>query len=179
MEILYLTFVGLGLVVALFALFKKSREREPIAWRDRVTGGRERHNLSDDSLRDQDVLPETMLKRMEDHLSEIDKTLEDFHSTANTAIAELDDKYQEMLFLYSLIDDKKKEVMDIYNNEPKPAQKTPAKPRQAPEKNRASHPRRKDILNLSKQGLSVAEIAQELNVGQDMVSLILEMGKAR
>jgi hypothetical protein len=176
MEILYLSLVGLGVMIALFALFKKSREREPIAWRDRVTGGRE---LPDDIPGGEVAMPDTMLQKMEEHLNEIDKTLDDFHSTANAAISELDEKYQELLFLYSLIDEKKKEVMDIYSSEPKITNKPAAKPKPSAEKNRASHPRRKDIINLSKQGLNVSEIAQELNVGQDMVSLILEMGKAR
>jgi len=179
-QIIYLVFVGLGVVIALFGLFRKSREQEPIAWRDRVTGGQE--GSGDMIVARGGARSELTAEKMEEHLFEIDKTLEEFHSTANAAIAELDDKYQEMLFLYSLIDDKKKEVLDIYNTEPKAMPDKPAaaaKPRPATDKNRSSHPRRKDILNLSKQGLSVAEIAQELNVGQDMVSLILEMGKAR
>lgn len=192
-QIIYLVFVGLGIVVVLIGLFRKSREHELIEWNGQVAGGHDSDDIFAMHNGENHVGNEVTLSKLEEHWAEIDKALEEFHSTANTAIMELDDKYQEMLFLYSLIDDKKKEVLSICNTEPLPApaavnpkppansktQPTAAKPRPAAEKTRSSHPRRKDILNLSKQGLSVSEIAQELNVGQDMVSLILEMGKAR
>ena len=174
-QIVYLIFFGLGLVLTLFGLFQKSLEREPIAWRDRISGGNELH--AETVVMNSGAASEMSLDKMEEHWALIDKTLEEFQSTADAAITELDDKYQELLFLYSLIDEKKKEICNAEPSEseakPVPAVKT----RSFPDKTRSSHPKRKDIINLSKQGLSVAEIARELNVGQDMVSLILEMGR--
>jgi predicted transcriptional regulator len=175
-QIAYLIFAGVGVAVALYALFRKSREHEPVAWRDRITGAMD---AAEGIVMQRGSDTGGTSAKIEEHWQEIDKTLEEFHSAANTAIAELDDKYQEMMFLYTLIDEKKKEVLELYNTEPKVADKPAVATRPRPATNRSSHPRRKDIVNLSKQGLSISEIAQELNVGQDMVSLILEMGKSR
>ena len=174
-QFIYLAFLGLGIMLTFWGLFRTKRDHEPISWHDRVEG----QDVTG-SVKSGAVENETNLNEMKEHWDEIDKALEEFHSAANAAITELDEKYQEMLFLFSLIDDKKKEVLDICKTEPKAALKPEAavKPRSAVDR-RSSHPRRKDILNLSKQGLSVTEIAQELNVGHDMVSLILEMGKVR
>ena len=184
-EVFLLT-VGLGIVVVfftLFVLFRKGRDRKGSEWR----GGIERQDFSGDMYGMHGNMrgghgSEITQSKLDEHWAQINKTLDEFHTTANNAISELNDKYQEMLFLYSLIDDKKKEVLYTSSTDPLSISKKPepvAKPRPVVEKGRSNHPRRKDIINLSKQGLSVSEIAQELNVGQDMVSLILEMGKAR
>ncbi len=187
-NVVFLILAAVGIALAIIAIFLKTKEKKPVTTFESPVNP---------------IEYEKVLREISQSTSEVDKSLDEFHKIANSAFTELDEKYQELLFLYSLIDEKKKEVAEIYSTQPLPVQKpaevvrevslTSAVPQtvqpkvvkmkhleeQPSEKSKSNHPRRKDILNLHRQGLTVPEIAEELNVGQDMVKLILQLGKAR
>jgi len=108
------------------------------------------------------------LRTLNASVEEADNAAEELHKLTDSAMKELDNKYQELLFLYNLIDEKKKELYTIYKEtgaRPEPRVKKPLK-----------HPKHQEIKNLLGEGLAVNEIAKKLGMGQGEVSLILELG---
>jgi DNA-binding NarL/FixJ family response regulator len=104
-------------------------------------------------------------------------------------LEELDEKYQSMLFLYNLLEDKKKEIVEMNANsiagnaaaEQQTLNITGHEQTPAPKRRRAKpsavNPKHKEILKLANEGQKPAEIAKELNMGQGEVRLILDLAK--
>ncbi len=106
-------------------------------------------------------------------IDDADNAIEELNKLCSDAFDEFEEKYQEMLFLYQMIEEKKKEEFSseenlnfIVSNKEK-------------NKSNYSNPKLKDIRKLQKQGLSIPEIAKKLNMGQGEVKLISELGKGR
>ncbi len=114
-------------------------------------------------------------------LEEIDKTMDELNNTSKAIFAELEEKYQELLFLYSLIDEKKNEVANLYKNTDFKIKDSQNEMPEVVIKEAKvfKNPRLKEIEELKNQGLSISEIAKKLNIGQGEVKLILELEKVR
>ena len=111
---------------------------------------------------------DNVLKAVGASVEEADNAAEELHKLAGSVMEEMEGKYQELLFLYNLIDEKKKEISaGGWNSGAKrePAKKKPLK-----------HPKQQEILRMVGEGMAVADIAKELGMGQGEVNLILELG---
>ncbi|MBR1735531.1 MAG: hypothetical protein IJ736_00745 [Firmicutes bacterium] len=100
-------------------------------------------------------------------VEEADSAMNELNGLSEEVFKEFEEKYNELLFLYQMIEDKKDE-----NSIDK---KVSAKNRKR--KFRYSNPKLQEIKNLAKEGLSVAEIAKKLDIGQGEVQLIMQLGK--
>lgn len=123
-------------------------------------------------------------------ISDADDAMNEINKLCGDAFVEFEEKYQELLFLYQLLDEKQKSVSydqkaegasaggKKAGNAGKEAESTSGR---KAEKNKKlySNPKLKDIQKLQKQGLSVADIAKKLDMGQGEVELISEMGRER
>ena len=105
-----------------------------------------------------------------------DEALHEINSTAKIILDEMDDKYQALLFLYNLMDDKKKEIDTMANPVNAPKRKTNT-PDNTPPAVIRTHPKQAKIIELYNNGLAVAEIAKKLDMGQGEVKLILDLGR--
>jgi len=172
--------IGIGLVV--FALFKFSATKK--------------ENDSDDSASVNSKELENAIKDINKTKEEIDKTMEEFSELTGSVFREIDEKYHELLFLYTLMDDKKTEIDNFYkeSKQSTPSTSMPVQRNLSPEhqisqkatqekkiKERAtiSNPKLDQIIELEKLGLSLSEIAKKLDMGQGEVKLILELGRVR
>ena len=105
-------------------------------------------------------------------MSEADQTMEEINKTAKRIFEELEDKHQELLFLYNMIEERKNEEIgpasDIVFSDAR---------HKRPENHK--NPKLGKIRALYDQGLSEEEIAKALGIGQGEVKLILSIGKGR
>lgn len=122
-------------------------------------------------------------------IEDADGAINELNGLCSNAFDEFEEKYQELLFLYQMIEEKKNNSsLNIkVDNENTKAEKKSAKEKTVSSKKNENktrksnyaNPKLSDILKLQKQGLSIAEIAKELNMGQGEVKLIAELGKER
>ena len=105
-------------------------------------------------------------------ISDADHTVEEINNTAAQIFGELDDKHQELLFLYNMIEDRKKDevgsVSELVAND------SHTKPTES-----FKNPKLGKIRALYDQGMTEEEIAKTLGIGQGEVKLILSIGKGR
>ena len=128
----------------------------------------------------EDYLERSILSSIGDKTSEIDKTIDEFDKVSGEVLTQLDEKYNELLFLYSLIDDKKAEAAGQRDNEPQIAKKLSefAELSQTSSAGKQFKNAKHDkVKKLIEQGISVADAAKQLGIGQGEVKLILELGK--
>ena len=136
---------------------------------------------------------ENTIRAVDQSVKEADSAIENLNRLSTSVFEEFEQKYQEILFLYSLMDEKKKEIADIYakplpstSSESDSGVETPSEePVLVLEQERLTpvaplrHPNYDEIMKLSDEGMPVAEIAKELDMGQGEVKLIIELGKGR
>jgi len=113
-------------------------------------------------------------------IADADNAIEQLNKISSDVFDEFEEKYQELLFLYQMIDamKEKREKFDFNTDSQKGT---------GFEKTQDSHgsfisfknPNFEKIRNMQKQGLSISEISKALNMGQGEIKLILELGKAR
>ena len=105
-------------------------------------------------------------------MSEADQTMEEINKTAKSIFDELEEKHQELLFLYNMIEERKNEEVgpasDIVFSEARPKRSDSLK-----------NPKLGKIRALYDQGMTEEEIARTLGIGQGEVKLILSIGKGR
>jgi hypothetical protein len=105
-----------------------------------------------------------------------DAALAEINKTAVIVTEEINEKYQSMLFLYNLLEDKKKEITLLVESAKTPLPKLEKTiPNKKPRNKK--HPHYDEIMQLMETGLSAAEIAKELNIGKGEVQLILDLAK--
>ncbi|MCL2461804.1 MAG: hypothetical protein FWF44_04000 [Defluviitaleaceae bacterium] len=112
-------------------------------------------------------------------LDETDRAMEELDKQAKAIFEELDNKYQELLFLYNMIDAKAAEAglkpartdVIVGGNEEAAGADGGAGVRVYTNPNLAK------IKELAGQGRSAAEIAKELNMGQGEVQMIQNLDK--
>ena len=100
-----------------------------------------------------------------------DKALQEINTTAQLALDELNEKYQEMIFLYNLLDEKiqRAEQRDDSSNLKRERKNRPFAPPLL------KNERMKQITSLRDEGLPMSEIAKSLGIGQGEVQLMLEL----
>ena len=127
---------------------------------------------SDNKINERRQSEEFAIRAINASMSEADQAMEDINRTAKTIFDELEEKHQELLFLYNMIEERKNEEVgpasDIVFNEARPKR---------PESLR--NPKLGKIRALYDQGLTEEEIARTLGIGQGEVKLILNIGKGR
>lgn len=123
------------------------------------------------------------VEKLATSIGEADNAIEEINKLSRNVLDEINIKYQELLYLYSLIDEKERELSSTYKNIDVSIQNTtdskPAKPRNVASVVNANNPKHKEILELKNNGLNISEIAKKLNLGQGEVTLVLELGKDR
>ncbi|MDR1532715.1 MAG: hypothetical protein LBS62_11150 [Clostridiales bacterium] len=156
--------------------------------------GRAGGSKDDSELKNDGLDPEGAIKAVEASIAEADKVSEDFQKQAASIFKEMDEKYQELLFLYSLIDEKKTDAAKMLDDAVSTARKAAARSRrtaqerdQNAERRQGSedgetlavqkHPRYKEIMQLIDSGLSISEAAKKLDMGQGEVKLIVELDR--
>ncbi|MCL2169539.1 MAG: DUF6115 domain-containing protein [Defluviitaleaceae bacterium] len=131
------------------------------------------------------------LDALDSTVSEADEAITELNDMSKKISKEFESKYQELLFLYNLIDEKQKEVAS--NGEAAQGAASPrslgamseiqAKPQSAqelpPSNPIASNPRFAKVLEFHKSGKSVEEIAASLDMGKGEIGLILTLGGGR
>ena len=119
------------------------------------------------------------LDNLESSVSEADEAANMLDGMSKNVFKELDSKYQELLFLYNLIDEKQKNLdktggqinfempadlskrIDIVIDDSKKI---------------AINPKFANVLELHKAGISIEQIAKQLDMGKGQVELILNLG---
>ena len=111
-----------------------------------------------------------------------DMVINEINNTARLALDEINEKYQAMVFLYSLLDEKKKEIsaLTASNTEARPAAGSRKaavtasnnRPAALPIEKNAHHKR---VMALYQEGLSVSEIAKRLGIGRGEVQLMVDL----
>jgi len=109
-------------------------------------------------------------KLIDNSLADIDNAMGQLNSLSNDVFKEFEEKYQQLLFLYQLIDDKKEEVINLQH-------KSNIVNKRKRKNFKYNNPYLEEILKLQSQGLSIAEISKTLGIGQGEVKLIAELGK--
>ena len=109
------------------------------------------------------------LKAIEASVSEADQAIEEMNKMAKNIFEEIDNRYQELLFLYNMIDEKSAGLKTHHTN------------LVINEKTRIpyTNPKLVKIQKLFEEGQSIADIARGMNMGQGEVKLILDLGKDR
>jgi len=153
-QILLIMGVVTGSVLVLVSCFGKKNE-EPV-------------NNADFNIQKLDAPAELTLGKK---LEAVDNSI----SEADNVMKEMDQKYNELLYLYNLIDEKQKNISTIT---PPLVPVVPARAvihETAPVLKKQINPRSENIIRMKHNGMSVAQIAKELKMGQGEVSLILRL----
>ncbi len=118
------------------------------------------------------------IKLVKDAVKDADNAVEQLNLLTEDMLNEFDEKYQELIFLYQLIDDMKNleskdYTSDFYenNNDMKKDNKK--------YNNTINNPKLKEIIKLREEGKNISEISKSLNIGQGEVKLIMELNKVR
>ena len=122
-----------------------------------------------------EVVSGTAYIKMIDEAS--DAALDEINKTSRIVLDEIEKKYQAMLFLYNLLEEKKKEINAVLEQPVKLAANTPSeiKPPAKKQQSAKQNARNEKIFQLSEEGMQINEIAKELNIGQGEVKLILDL----
>lgn len=121
-------------------------------------------------------------------VEEADKAMEELNKLSQSIFEELEEKYQEILFLYQMLDEKqneaKKDVGTIKSASEDNLKKSSGTTRSGKTKSQSkaevyTNPKLEEIMKLKQEGMSVSEIAQKLDMGKGEVKLISELGKLR
>ena len=154
-----------------------------------------------------DTLTQETLERLEASIEEADNAMEEISKLSQSIFDEMTEKYKELLYLYSALENKKSVSEPVVD---KAALKMPEQSfansnfRHTEEEQRASpiiqtktttavdmpensfmdmfnseNPKHQEIRALHQKGHSVADIAKQLNLGQSEVSLVVQLGRGR
>lgn len=124
-----------------------------------------------------DKLQNDLLKTID----EADDTIEQLNGISKNILEEQEEKYKELLYLYQLIDEKKQELNNLYQNLNLDNQEDTSykdlKIDDMISKFISTNPKFAQIVDLSAEGKTEVEIAKQLNIGQGEVKFILEFKK--
>ena len=158
--------IGVLLIIISFLFPKEKRNREEIT-------------ITKES--------DKLLEQREDNLiktiNEADDAIEQLNDISKQIFLQQEEKYQELLYLYEIIEQKKKELTNISENEQLKEnlnvnQTLLDNTKEDINKEAAESISKYDeIFKLNEQGYSITEIAKKLNMGQGEVNLVLELKK--
>ena len=115
------------------------------------------------------------ISSLESSVIEADEAAASLDDMTKSVFKEFDDKYQALLFLYSLIEDKQKAATQTRPNAKTASQADPIA-ELASAKKLSINPKYDNIFKMKAAGQSAEEIAKALNMGKGQVSLILSLG---
>jgi len=116
------------------------------------------------------------LDALETTVSEADETMTELNDMTKSAMKEFDAKYQELLFLYNLIDEKQKNV----NEMPRAViERKSVDVTIDDSKKMAVNPKFANVLEMYRGGENIEEIAKQLDMGKGEVGLIISLGGAK
>ena len=105
---------------------------------------------------------------------ELNPKIEEIDTMSQSILKDFDQKYQELLFLYNLIDEKQKNVSEQPLLAPKAT--IDYKIEANADTDRGINPRFNNVIKLKNSGLTIDEIAKKLDMGKGEVSLIINLG---
>lgn len=120
------------------------------------------------------------LNEFDSSLNNADVALNELNDMSQAVFKQFDEKYQELLFLYNLVDEKKLELEGLSTagaSAVRPAAKKIDIAVSDETRPGFKHKRYAEILKMKNSGMKVSEIAKALDMGKGEVSLILELGK--
>lgn len=155
--------VGIGIILIIFSLIlnKKQNISSELSQSDLIT---EKQN--------------NLLKIIED----ADDAIEQLNGISKSVFEQQEEKYQELLYLYQIIDERKQELSKIWEKTIS-LEKIPTKDSSNEILNNTetvnnfvtSNPHYNEIVALYNDGVTITQIAKQLNIGQGEVSLVLEL----
>lgn len=124
-------------------------------------------------------------------IEDADDAIEQLNSVSKSIFEEQEQKYQELLYLYQIIDDKKQELLNVFDkmtsmkfkedlneNVKEESFKVADIVNKEDENNFAvTNSKHNEIIDLYNSGHTVTQIAQQLNIGQGEVSLVIKLNK--
>jgi len=136
---------------------------------------------------------EETLDKLASTVTDADNAIEELNKLSLNIFDEMSGKYKDLLYLYSLVDQKHQEIKALGANSIAPTGQSAPPPLQygpytdSLDKESfmdmfhasGSNQKHVEIRALGKQGLTVAQIAKKLNLGQGEVSLVLDLDKSR
>ena len=121
------------------------------------------HGAADKAAATADIMNlESKLAHITSSVNEADEAYNSLSRMSQDVLQEFESKYQELLFLYRLVDEKQQDA------EVKPVSKAPDKA--------SINPRFDKILQMYRDGMGVDDIAKELGMGKGEVGLIINLG---
>lgn len=126
------------------------------------------------------------MKFVEASLDEINGTMDELGETSKYIFDEMEKKYQELLILYSLIDQKKKEMAGSFskketNYEFGVGLSTAPNQYEASSvgNSHSASPHIHKVRKMQEEGLSVEETARRLGIGKGEVQLLRDIGQGQ
>lgn len=130
---------------------------------------------------------EEAIKKLKTQIEDADKVMNELNSLAEQIFLQFQEKRQELLFLYDLIEQKQKDIspnIDITidgkaQNETKEneVQNETKEKKQNKNYKKYENPLLEQILEMKEKGISNSEIAKSMNVGKGEIELILNLWK--
>jgi len=144
--------------------------------------------LKSDQSTDEGNVNMERVERVLEVMDSADNTADELYKLSQDVVSEIDDKYQQLLYLYNMIEEKEAKLgsastidISVDNTTVSSEEKEKAKeivgrkginPNLINEKYRA-------VFDLYNKGKDIPEIARTLSIGQGEVKLVLELGKGR
>lgn len=127
-------------------------------------------------------------------IEDADDAIEQLNSVSKSIFEEQEQKYQELLYLYQIIDDKKQELLNVFDKITSIEFKRDLSgdikeesfeitdinnksDREDKSNFEITDSKNNEIINLYNSGHTVTQIAQQLNIGQGEVSLVIKLNK--
>ena len=130
-----------------------------------------------------DEFIESKLDVLGNSVNEADEAISELNDMSRSVFKEFDSKYQELLFLYNLIDEKQKGALNEMAAVPAvavvPAPPLAAEAHIAAPVVASINPKFTKVLEMHRNGKSVEEIAIEMDMGKGEIGLILTLGGGR
>lgn len=117
------------------------------------------------------------IKAIDNSVDEAYRTIEELNEISQSVFTEIENKYQELLFLFNLVDEKKKEVMQLYSDTAVKHTESTAKISTERKQLKITNPRHVEIMEMFSKGISIADISKQLSMGQGEVKLIVGLYK--
>lgn len=128
---------------------------------------------------------------IEASIEDLERMMKELDVSSKAIFEEMDQKYGELMFLYSSIEELKSDEQNYLaslTNEPEPTFEEPVAKEEynlnivvddALDVHSQPNSQLDRILMLQQEGLPISEISKRLNMGQGEVTLMLELGKVR
>lgn len=127
-------------------------------------------------------------------IEDADDAIEQLNSVSKSIFEEQEQKYQELLYLYQIIDDKKQELLNVFDEVTsvkferdlskdlkeevfKVTDINDITDKEDKNISNISNSKHGEIIDLYNSGHTVTQIAQQLNIGQGEVSLVIKLNQ--